>query len=1217
MSLRAYLIVYVAGGLTFVPLVLLSVFSFAYFTLPRSTNQPEHAADPSARRLTSDSDSDLSRDDGFVDKEDAPGGSGNDAAGYFAVCREYVPGGINGKPPERASPAGEVLNTESPSVYQSMYRSIFERGKTQTHALEGDKKDYKAIKRPRNVFFVVLRHEHLLLFDNSDQLEVRHVISLLYHDVDLYGGDEELVEGDLWIKKNCIRLTRRSLPGHPGPMSQPFYIFSDNCSDKEDFYHSLLLAQSSARATDSPLSPQPRKFETDHIIKLVKALHTTDSDHHARWFNGLLGRIFLALYKTDDIKSAIKAKIDRKISRVPKPNFISTIQVQGVDMGDSAPVFSNFKLKELMVDGSLTVEADVKYNGGFRLQIAAIARIELGSRIRAREVDLVLAGVLRKLSGHILFKIKPPPSNRIWISFETIPQMDIDVEPVVSSMQITYGVILRAIESRIREVVGETLVYPNWDDMPFFDTEAYECRGGIWDTARKSDSDKLTQDSVSEIIHSNTADDKSPDLDPSSASGLEDIDNIPPISPKTTSMPNLLSSPTKDVPSRKLPRKTATVAADSDSVSTSVSRIFAPVPAAESPRSKPTSPRLVPADKQKEKPKAMRSNSFASAATPLVSTDDALPTNRTRTPKSKGQMGAVDYVKEVKSRSESMTLSKPSASDSSHTTSIGDDTPDGTDGVKRSNSDATPTPAIAIPGREAEDVTMLSTSSAPSATFPLPDLGQHRKSWNLGASPPGGAAAGSAFEKATSLAKNWGISMMNRQTGRGHSISGFTSLAREAGIDDDKAEISHEAADVATTGQSSLDGNAERSKDANEEPKNRVVSAAKSGNEKEPMGRGQPLPPPGAPLPGPKQSLWSGSSFGLPGSFKRKAALPTNTSAESSMSTLTGKSSAGDTQKADTESDGTVRQEQGPEKHHQRTPSGIVSDAAAATNKNFGGEGHGRRRRASTRYEPEISTRDGDEIMVVPSPELDEESEKDDPIDDVTDVRIDNAPAVAYARRDPRHQEAGTEGISAMRTPVSTSDRFNSQPSPSPLPARRALAEPPPVPPRVRTTEAASFTDEPLAPERGTIDTAPASAVAEEASTGLPLRQHREEIIIIGQDVTRPPDNPNTTSNIAAKPNETIDSAPTTTYGSGRKGKGGWYTAAFTGGLMRDNSQPSTSPETQAIPSSSIGPEMASSPTASPAKKIPAQGRGPARGQGSHFAANRGSVRGAGKEKGD
>jgi hypothetical protein len=76
-------------------------------------------------------------------------------AGYFAVCREYVPGGVNGKPPERTTPAGAVVAMESPSVYQSMYRSIFDRNKTTSPSMDASN---ARSKKARNVFYVVLRY---------------------------------------------------------------------------------------------------------------------------------------------------------------------------------------------------------------------------------------------------------------------------------------------------------------------------------------------------------------------------------------------------------------------------------------------------------------------------------------------------------------------------------------------------------------------------------------------------------------------------------------------------------------------------------------------------------------------------------------------------------------------------------------------------------------------------------------------------------------------------------------------------------------------------------------------------------------------------------------------------------------------------------------------------------------------------------------------------
>lgn len=153
------LFVYVLGGLTFLPLVFAIVLCHAYLTFPKrgsehSPDDPTRDAAPGASKNEDASDVDL----GNLPEELKPRPRKPDvAAGYFAVCREYVPGGVNGKPPERTTPAGAVVAAESPSVYQSMYRSIFDRNKTQIPTIEGAKSTSKAAKKARNVFYVVLR----------------------------------------------------------------------------------------------------------------------------------------------------------------------------------------------------------------------------------------------------------------------------------------------------------------------------------------------------------------------------------------------------------------------------------------------------------------------------------------------------------------------------------------------------------------------------------------------------------------------------------------------------------------------------------------------------------------------------------------------------------------------------------------------------------------------------------------------------------------------------------------------------------------------------------------------------------------------------------------------------------------------------------------------------------------------------------------------------
>lgn len=162
-SLGGFLFVYLLGGLTFVPLVLSLVCLFFYLTLPPAgPSSPAGTSRdaPSARPLSRSTDDQYSLKSGTDELAEKFQRSHDTdvAAGYFAVCREYVPGGVNGKPPERTTPAGEVIATESPSVYQAMYRSLFDRKQSPTiDPGKNHAKNAKNPKRARNVFYIVLR----------------------------------------------------------------------------------------------------------------------------------------------------------------------------------------------------------------------------------------------------------------------------------------------------------------------------------------------------------------------------------------------------------------------------------------------------------------------------------------------------------------------------------------------------------------------------------------------------------------------------------------------------------------------------------------------------------------------------------------------------------------------------------------------------------------------------------------------------------------------------------------------------------------------------------------------------------------------------------------------------------------------------------------------------------------------------------------------------
>lgn len=160
-----FLFIYVLGGLTFLPLLVVALVIHAYLTFPVRKTPIEVPGGSGSNALMRDgdqADSVRSASKSLDEKFQSRNSHESDvAAGYFAVCREYVPGGINGKPPERTTPTGStVVTSPSPSVYQSMYRSIFDR-KKDTNPLD-IKGTGKPTSKGGNVFYVVLRYGHEL-----------------------------------------------------------------------------------------------------------------------------------------------------------------------------------------------------------------------------------------------------------------------------------------------------------------------------------------------------------------------------------------------------------------------------------------------------------------------------------------------------------------------------------------------------------------------------------------------------------------------------------------------------------------------------------------------------------------------------------------------------------------------------------------------------------------------------------------------------------------------------------------------------------------------------------------------------------------------------------------------------------------------------------------------------------------------------------------------
>ena len=161
-ALTYFLFVYLLGGLTLLPLIFAIIFCHAYLCLPLAgsdelSDEKDIGIDRHVNKSGDSREKQQLLGEGFDARQDIPR-TNTLTAGYFTVNREFVPGGISSRPSERISSAGTVIHNESLNVYQSMYRSIFDRGKLQPVAVEGSNTAGKAARKTtRNTFYIVLR----------------------------------------------------------------------------------------------------------------------------------------------------------------------------------------------------------------------------------------------------------------------------------------------------------------------------------------------------------------------------------------------------------------------------------------------------------------------------------------------------------------------------------------------------------------------------------------------------------------------------------------------------------------------------------------------------------------------------------------------------------------------------------------------------------------------------------------------------------------------------------------------------------------------------------------------------------------------------------------------------------------------------------------------------------------------------------------------------
>ncbi|WVR06287.1 hypothetical protein IAU60_003317 [Kwoniella sp. DSM 27419] len=445
----------------------------------------------------------------------------------------------------------------------------------------------RAAGAPKDYYYCVLKGPVLFVYEDENANNCLAALDISNHLVRVERDDGQAFDGkdgEMFAKRNAIVLRTASQEGKHGLSvvakgmqaetenkeveKRPFFLFTKSNTIMEDWYIGLLTVSSQSPTTD-------HIYDQHNMRVLVDTIDTEPDPIPMRWFNAMLGRVFFALYKTDALEQFIIGKIMKKLKKVNRPSFLGPIVVSEVNVGTTAPIFSKPMLKNLTVEGDAAFEVHMQYRAPaslpeshVKITIGTTATIPTG--FKPLVMDLVLAVVLKSLEGNLLVQIKRPPSNRVWYGFTKPPKMDIEIRPVVGDRKIQLNMVLKAIEKQLRDVIAESVVLPNMDDIAFFDTAKLDVRGGLFDEASKTQrTSKATKeeqdDSTAETVAIATSNE-----DPSSAvpatssvrhrvtkSRTEDIDGVNPLKVSSeTSLPRVDSTPTPSAAS--VPVRSAT-----------------------------------------------------------------------------------------------------------------------------------------------------------------------------------------------------------------------------------------------------------------------------------------------------------------------------------------------------------------------------------------------------------------------------------------------------------------------------------------------------------------------------------------------------------------------------------------------------------------------------------------------------------------------------------
>ncbi|PWA01905.1 hypothetical protein BB558_001978 [Smittium angustum] len=409
------------------------------------------------------------------------------------------------------------ISKPADSTLQSVKTNDFDKqNSTGNPKKNGKSKNSEEIleKKTRNskcLYFVSLKGKTLFLYSNEDKVEGLGTIVLTEYNIELMSADG-FGENRIYSKKLPILLKRKNATEKQTAESESltsnisadtgrsitssnieYFLFAPKSVIKEDWY--IYMSQAVLDGNNDEKLAYKRKcynisfeqakkhisdvytYQTETQSNKTDGLHpdTRNSVFHDLWLNMLVSRIGLGIIKTKKIRHLLIENIKKKFSNLKFPSLIQEIHVVDLVMGDNVPTFSNTTLLSAENDGRVSVETNFDYNGG----LSVLLQVDV--KLMNLKLPIKIRMDIKKVKGTLIILIKQPPSNRIWIGFSEMPDIDMNLEPTILQKQINYNRITSALKSKLLESFASGFVLPNMSDSIFY-TPGHNSNGGIFES---------------------------------------------------------------------------------------------------------------------------------------------------------------------------------------------------------------------------------------------------------------------------------------------------------------------------------------------------------------------------------------------------------------------------------------------------------------------------------------------------------------------------------------------------------------------------------------------------------------------------------------------------------------------------------------------------------------------------------------------------------------